>query len=29
MLGIDGVITRFELLAGKDVDRSFLEREGP
>jgi hypothetical protein len=24
-LGIDGLIRRLELLAGQDVDRSFLE----
>ena len=26
-LGVDGLITRLELLAGEDVDRNFLERE--
>jgi hypothetical protein len=26
-LGIDSLILRLELLAGKDVDRNFLERQ--
>ncbi len=27
VLGIDRVITRLELFAGKNVDRDFLERQ--
>jgi hypothetical protein len=26
-LGIDSLISRLELLAGKDIDRNFLERQ--
>ena len=28
-LGTHGRVIRLELLAGQDVDRNFLEREGP